>query len=180
MSLQCSNGQPGQLSFGIRHLSHSTASAIIVGATYTPPAPAGPPMTPADFVVNDAFGISAPRVQSLSLNIRNNGYDIYGFGSNEPQENGLGMLDIEGSLQLYFKTLAEYTTFLGAGSTQALDLTMGSVTTNKWRLKVPKADVWNPVKGDPGPSGPITLDLSFMGTYSASDTAAVILTKAVA
>ncbi|MCF8533045.1 MAG: hypothetical protein K9G48_08585 [Reyranella sp.] len=180
MSLQASNGQPGQLSFGVRYLSQETDSAIISGATYTAPAPAGAPMTPADFVVNDAFGVSAPRVQNLTLNIRNNAYDINGFGSNEPLEHGLGQLDIEGSLQLYFKTLLEYTSFVGAGASQALDITMGSVTTNKYRLKIGKADVWNPTRRDPGPSGPILLDLNFMGTYSAADTSAVMLTKAVA
>ncbi|MBX9943482.1 MAG: hypothetical protein K2Y40_05330 [Reyranella sp.] len=180
MSLQASNGQPAQLSFGIRHLSHATDSAIISGATYAAPDPGDPPMTPADFLVNNGFGLTAPKVQSLTLNIRNNAYDIFGFGSNEPSENGLGQLDIEGSISLYFKSLAQYTAFLGAGGTEALDITMGSVATNKYQLQIPKCDVWNPQRSDPGPSGPIMLDLTFMGTFSAADSAAIVLTKAVA
>jgi len=181
LQLSCSNGQPGMLTFGGRGLTEGTGSAIITDATYVDPTPGGPPMTPGDFVMNTTFGLTTPKIQSLNLAIRNNAYDLHGFGSDAPYDQGLGQADVEGAVELYFRTAAEYTTFVGAGSLGGvLDITMGAVTTNKYRLKLTNLDIFNPDLGDPGPSGPVTVTLPFVGNYKASDGSAIVLTRAVA
>lgn len=181
MSLVCRNGEPGMLTFGGRGLTESTGSAILTNATYVDPSPNGTPMTPASFVLNDVFSLTTPKVQGFTMNLRNNAYDLHGFGSDDPYDQGLGQLDIDGTVDLYFRTAAEYTGFVGAGMLGGvIDLTMGSVTTNKYRLKLPNCDIWAPALADPGPSGPIVLTVNYMGHWKASDNAAAILTRAMA
>ena len=181
LQLSCSNGQPGMLTIGGRALTQATDTAILAGATYVDPNPGGPPMTPGDFVLNTTLGLTTPKIQALNLSIRNNAYDLHGFGSDDPYDQGLGQADVEGSVELYFRTAAEYTTFVGAGSLGAvLDITMGSVTLNKYRLKLTNLDCFNPDIGDPGPSGPVTCTIPFVGNYKASDSSAITLTRAVA
>lgn len=181
LQLSCSNGQPGMLTIGGRGLTETTAAAILASATYVAPNPGGSPMTPGDFVLNTTLGLSTPKIQALSLSIRNNAYDLHGFGDDNPYDQGLGQADVEGSIELYFRTAAEYTTFVGAGALAGvLDITMGSVTLNKYRLKLTNLDTFNPDINDPGPSGPVTVTLPFVGNYKAADASAVVWTRAVA
>lgn len=180
-SLSCRNGEPGMISFAGMALSESTSSAILTNATYTDPNPGGPPITPGSFVLNDIVGVSAPKVQGLTLNVRNNSYYLHGFGDDAPYDTGLGQLDIDGTLELYFRAAAEYTTFFGTGGLdKVIDITMGGVTNNKYRLKLPNVDVSNPDIGDPGPTGPISISLPFFGKYKTSDATAAQITRAVA
>lgn len=181
LQLSCSNGQPGMMTFGGRALTETTAAAIIAGATYVDPTPGGPPMTPGDFVLNTTLGLTTPKIQAFNLSIRNNAYDLHGFADDNPYDQGLGQADVEGAVELYFRTAAEYTTFVGAGSLGAvLDITMGSVTLNKYRLKLSNLDCFNPDLGDPGPTGPVTCTIPFVGNYKAADGSGITLTRAVA
>lgn len=171
-------GGPIQLSFSLKGLGEATASSAISGATYT--AITGhKPFTPADIVVNDAFGISSPKVQSLDINFANNSQDLYGFGSNNPDDTSLGELDISGTIALRFTALAQYADFVN-GDDAALDLTVGHTTTEKYQIDLPNCTAYNPDIIDPGSTGPHTVNIEFTAKYSSSDATAAILTRAVA
>lgn len=171
-------GGPIQLSFGLKGLGETTPSSAISGATYT--AITGhKPFTPADIVVNDAFGISSPKVQSLDITFANNSQDLYGFGSNNPDDTSLGELDITGTIALRFTALAQYADFVN-GADQALDLTIGHTTAEKYQLELPNCCAYNPDIVDPGSTGPHTVNIEFTAKYSSGDATAAILTRAVA
>jgi hypothetical protein len=171
-------GGPIQLSFGLKGIGEATASAAIAGATYT--AIGGKkPFTPANIVVTDAFSITTPKVQSLDITFANNSQDLYGFGTNDPDDTSLGELDITGSIALRFTALAQYSTFVN-GAEGVLDLTLGHTTAEKYQLKLPSCTAFNPDIVDPGATGPHTVNIEFTAKYSSSDATAAILTRAVA
>lgn len=174
------NGQAGTVSFGIKALAEATATTSIASATYASPTPGNDPSSPADIVVNNLFGITTPKVMSLSMQITNNLYERYGWGSADPFSNGFGLFDVTGTVQFYFSQLTDYSTFVTRQTGQTLDLTIGSVTSFKDQLVCGACDVWNPDVSDPGQSGDHMVTLHFLAKYFASDTAAIKLLRNVA
>ena len=177
ISLQ--NGQAGQLNFGIRALAETTATTAIASSTYAAPTPGYDPVTPADIVVNNLFGITTPKVVSLAMRIENNVREQYSWGSASPFGTGLGLFNVSGSIQLYFSQLTDYSTFVTRATGQTLDLTIGSVASNKDQIVCGACDVWNPDVNDPGATGDHLVTLNFLAKYFATDTAAIKLTRNV-
>jgi hypothetical protein len=175
ISLQ--NGEPGQLNFAIRALAEATATTPIVSSTYAAPTPGLDPVTPADILVNSLFGITAPKVVSLSMRIENNMREQYAWGSPSPFATGLGLFNVSGSVQLYFSQLSDYSAFVNRQSGQLLDITLGSVTNSKDRISCGACDVWNPDVNDPGATGDHLVTLNFLAKYFATDTAAIKFTR---
>jgi hypothetical protein len=173
-------GQPGTLTFGIKALAETTATAAIASSTYTAPSPGEDPISSIDVVVNDLFGITSPKLMSFDMTISNAIRDQHAFGSAQPFGLGLGAFDVQGSVQIYFTLLAEYSTFVTRQTGLSLDLTIGSSTGDKDQIQLGTVDVWNPDITDPGPSGDHMVTLNFMGRYDASDTAAIVWTRNVA
>lgn len=173
-------GQPATLSFGIKALAETVATSAIASSTYTAASPGYDPVSSIDIAVNTLFGISSPKVMSLDMTISNSMRDQYAFASASPFGIGLGAFDVQGSVQLYFTLAAEYSTFLTRQTGLTLDLTLGSVTSNKDQIVMNQVDVWNPDITDPGASGDHMVTLNFMGRYKASDSAAIIWTRNVA
>lgn len=178
LQLSARLGDACRLTFGVKGMAEATASGAIASSTYT--AIAGKkPFTPADFVVNTGLGVSSPKVQSLDLSFTNNAGDLYGFGTNEPDDSSLGELEIRGTMTLRFTALAQYTAFVTASDT-SLDITMGHTTAEKYQLILPNACAYNPDISDPGSTGPHNVTVEVIGKYSASDATAAILNRAVA
>jgi hypothetical protein len=175
-----SNGQPGQVTFGLRAMSESAATVAITSSTYAAPTPGYDPSTPADILVNDMFGVTTPKMMGLNFTIANNLHDQHGFGSANPFGLGLGLFDVSGSVQFYFGAAADYSTFMTKQSAKTLDLTIGATTLFKDQLVFPNCDVWNPDVSDPGPTGDHIVTLNFMAKYYASDIAAAKITRLVA
>lgn len=173
-------GQPATLSFGIKALAETVATSAIASSTYTAASPGYDPVSSIDIAVNTLFGITTPKVMSLDMTISNSMRDQYAFASDSPFGIGLGAFDVQGSVQLYFTLAAEYSTFLTRQTGLTLDLTLGSVTSNKDQIVMNQVDVWNPDITDPGASGDHMVTLNFMGRYKASDSAAIIWTRNVA
>ncbi|MDP2377785.1 phage tail tube protein [Reyranella sp.] len=172
-------GDAVRLNFSLKALGESTATAAIASSTYTAIA-GGKPFTPANFVINDAFGVSAPKVQAIDLTFRNNSADLYAFGSNDPDDTSLGEVDVSGTISLRFTALAQYTAFLNSAS-GALDVTMGHTTAEKYQLLLPNACAYNPDIIDPGSTGPHTVTVEVMGKYdAATENTVAKLTRAVA
>ena len=174
------NGQPGTMNFALRALAEATATTAIASATYAAPTPGYDPSTPADIVVNNLFGITTPKVMSLSMRIENNVREQYSWGSASPFGTGLGLFNVQGQVQFYFSQLTDYSTFVTRQTGQTLDLTIGATTLFKDRLVLGAADVWNPDVNDPGATGDHMVTLNFLAKYYATDTAAIKLTRLVA
>lgn len=173
-------GQPGTLSFGIKALGEATATSVIGSSTYAAPAPGEDPISSIDVVANDLFGITTPKIMSFDMTISNAMREQYAFGSASPFGLGLGAFDVQGSVQIYFTLLAEYSTFVTRQTGLTLDITVGSVTGHKEQIELNNVDVWNPDITDPGASGDHMVTLNFMGRYDASDAAAIVWTRDVA
>ncbi|WP_319798325.1 phage tail tube protein [Nitrobacter sp.] len=180
-AINFSNGNPGTLQFGLRAIGpEAMQGTAISGATYAVPAPGNDPSTPADILVNSAFGLTTPKVMSLQMTVSNNMEDRYGWGSAQPYDLGLGAFDVTGQIQFYFSQASDYSTFMTRQSGLTLDLTIGAVANAKDRLVLPKCDVYNPNVDDPGQSGANTVTLNFLARYDSTSTAAVTLTRNVA
>ncbi len=174
------NGDPGSLSFGIKALDEQQATAAIAGATYAAPTPGYDPSTPADIVVGDLFGITAPRVMGLNMTISNSLRDQHAWGSNSPFGLGLGQFDVSGSVQFYFTLAAEYSTFVTRQTGRTLSLTIGATTNFKDTIELGNVDVFNPDIDDPGATGDHMVTLNFMARYYATSTSAITLTRLAA
>ena len=180
MQVSFRNGEAGQISFSLKALAETTATAGLGSATYAVPTPGYDPSTPADIVTNDLFGVTSPKIMGLNFTMTNNTRDQHSFGSNDPFGIGLGLYDVSGSVQLYFTALAEYSTFATPQTGLTLDMTIGATTNFKDRLVFPNCDVWNPDVDDSGASGDHMVTLNFMAKYNNSDVAAAKLTRLVA
>ena len=174
------DGQPGRLNFAARGRGETTATTPISGATYADPTPGYDPVTAAEIVATNIFGVTSPLVQSLNMQISNSLGERYGFGSPSPARHERGWFDVRGTVEFDLAAAADYSTFATRQQGLALDVTIGSVTNYKDKLEVMKADVWNPALRDPGPTGTHTVMLNFMGRYNSSDAAAIKLTRLVA
>lgn len=177
ISLQ--NGQAGQLNFAVRALGETTSTTALASSTYAAPTPGLDPVTPADITVNNLFGIATPKIVSLSMRIENNIREQYSWGSSSPFGTGLGLFNVSGSVQLYFSQLTDYSTFVNRQTGQTLDLTIGSIASNRDQLVCGACDVWNPDVNDPGATGDHMVTLNFLAKYFATDTAAIKLTRNV-
>ena len=180
VAINFSLGQPGTMSFGCRALAETVATTAIASSTYTAPSPGYDPVSPADITVNSLFGLTTPKVQSLSMTITNNLRDQYKFGSPNPFGVGLGLFDVTGQVKVYLSVAADYSTFLTRQTGLTFDLTIGSQTNFKDQLVMGAVDVWNPDIDDPGATGDHLVTLNFMARYFASDAAAIKLTRNVA
>ncbi|MDI1265647.1 MAG: phage tail tube protein [bacterium] len=180
LSLSFRNGEPGQMSFGIRAMAETAATTAIASSTYAAPTPGYDPVTPADITVNGLFGLSTPKVMGLNMSITNSMRDQHSWGSNAPFGLGLGLFNIEGSVQIYFSAAADYSTFMTRQTSLSLDLTMGSVANYKDQIVLGNCDVWNPDVDDPGATGDHMVTLNFMARYSSGSTSAITWTRLVA
>ncbi len=180
LSLSLRNGEPGSLSFGLRALAEATATTAIASSTYAAPSPGYAPVTPADISVTDLFGLTTPKVQTLSLNISNNMSELHKWGSVDPYDIGLGLLSITGSVSIYFSAPTDYSTFLTPTGGLTLDLTIGSEANYKDKITLSNCVVSNPSVDDPGATGTHMVTLNFEALYDSGDAAAIVWTRNVA
>ena len=164
----------------IMALSNTQATTAISGATYAVPTPAVDPVSTVDILVSSLFGISSPKVTGLQMQISNNMSFLHKFGSAEPFALGLGRFTVEGTVELYFDTAAQFTAFVPFGSSLTLDLVFGSSSGNKDQFTMSEVDVYDPVVSDPGATGQHMLSLKFMGRYDAGDASVFKHTRNVA
>jgi len=180
LTLGLRNGEPGSMAFGLQAMNEASDTAAIGSSTYAAPSPGYDPVTPADIVVTDLFGISSPKVMGFNLSISNSLRPQHAWGSVNPFGIGLGLLSITGSVQLYFGALADYSTFVTPTGGLTLDLTIGSVANYKDKIELPNCVVSNPDVDDPGPTGDHMVTLNFEAMYDSGDAAAIVWTRNVA
>ena len=173
LAIALRNGEPGTMSFGLLGLDETTATTAIASATYAAPSPGYAPVTPADIVANDVFGVASPKVMALSLNINQNLRPQHSWGSVKPFGIGLGLLQVEGSISFYFGALADYAAFAAPTGGLNLDLRIGSEANFKDQIVLSNCVVSNPDVDDPGATGDHMVTLNFMAMYDAVDTCAL-------
>lgn len=174
------DGSPGSINFSMAGLGETNSTSAIGGATYADPSPGYDPVSGVNVLVNDCFSVSGAKLMGVNMNIRNNLRQQYAMGSASPWGIGLGVFEVDGSVQLYFNAATDYSTFAsGPQSGLILDLTIGSEASNKDRLVIPAARVWNPDIDDPGQSGDHMVTLNFRARYASGDAASIKLTRNV-
>jgi hypothetical protein len=174
------NGEAGSLSFGIRGLNETMTTTAIASSTYAAPTPGYDPVTPADIVVTDLFGLTLPRVMSFNMQITNNIRDQHAFGASTPWGLGLGLLNVQGTVQLYLSQASDYGTFMERQTGLNLDITIGSVGGAKDQFVLSNVDVWDPDIDDPGASGDHMVTYNFMARYDATDLTSITMNRNVA
>jgi hypothetical protein len=179
LDLSLQNGQPGQWTFTSVGMTETTGAAAITGATYTPPG-SDEPVTPIDVTVNSFFGLGTlPKMMNLRLTGKNNIRRGYTWGSPDAYRTGLGSFRVDATVDMYFSSLTEYTTF-SPGALGELDITIGSVGGHKLQLILPNCKISNPTLSDGGNDSDVTLSCTLNATYDGTTGAAMKLVRKVA
>ena len=173
------DGSPGSLTFNVIGLAETMVTALITLSTYAQPSPGYDPVSAVDITVNNAVSVSSPKVMGLNLNIRNNVREQYAFGSASPWGTGLGMFDIDGTLQVYFNNMTDYSTYMTRQTGLLLDIIIGSQASFRDKIELKNVDVWNPDIDDPGQTGDHMVTLNIMARAFITESSAITLTRNV-
>jgi hypothetical protein len=181
VDLRLNARQSVEADFGIMALSMPTpTNAIISGATYT--------AATTTQVMNAALNVAslaitgvtnAPKLQSLSLSIKNNIYQNDIVGQYDPYSHGKGRFELSGSMNTYFENLDTYNAIL-AHSDIGLAFTLGSVTLQKYSFSIPKIKLMDGGPPVPGNGKAVMLEVPFQAYFDSGIGAALQITRAVA
>lgn len=165
-------------------MGHTTASAALSGATYTAANTKAIMAASADVGSLSLTGVSpSPTLMSASFNIANNLRERLQIGSRGPAGIGAGRCVVTGSIEAYFGDLALYNAFFGHDDV-ALSLTLGSVTSEKYTIQLPKVKLTNGTISTPGNDQDVMAQMDFQAIYSTAgspaDNASIKITRAVA
>jgi hypothetical protein len=177
MELQLSNGQPGSISFDLIGMTETTGTAAKSMATYAAPSQ-NEIITPADVTVGTFFGLT-PKFMQGTLRVANNVRRQYAWGSPAAFGTGLGRFRSGNDFGFYWESLAQYTTLL-PGTTGALSMTAGILTTKKYTFEIPNGKISRPRRSDPGNDGDVMLSCHVDAMYDNSAACAFKITRAVA
>jgi hypothetical protein len=177
LELRLSNGQPGSMIWNLIGMTETTGTAAKSMATYADPSD-NEPITPADVTVSTFFGLT-PKLIDATIRITNNVRRKYAFGSSAAYGTGLGRFRIPMDFQFYWESLAQYTTLL-PGTTGALVMTAGILTTKKYTFNIPNGKISRPQRSDPGNDGDVMLGCHVDALHDESDGCAIEITRAVA
>jgi hypothetical protein len=177
MELRLSNGQPGQISFDLIGMTETTGSAAKTMATYADPSD-NEVITPADVTMTTFFGLTPKMVDGV-IRIANNNRRKYAWGSSAAYGTGLGRFRNPCDFTLYWESLAQYTTLL-PGTTGALSMTAGILTTKKYTFDIPNGKISRPRRSDPGNDGDVMLSCHVDAMYDSSDECQFKITRGVA
>jgi hypothetical protein len=156
----------------------TTDTAIISGATYT--APNTNVVETANSVASLAVaGLSpVPKIRTLSINIANNLRKREILGSLYVDSFGPGQIDITGTFEAYFESLALYNQILGHGS-GAISLTVGSTATKKYTISIPVAQFLDGSRILGGKNDDVMVSIPFRGVADSAPKS-IQITRAVA
>jgi hypothetical protein len=160
---------------GIR--SPTPTTAIITGATYT--AATTTPVFNAGLNVSamSFTGITAaPKIQAMTMNIRNNIYANDVVGSYEPYSHGLGRFEVTGSLTTYFENLDTYNAILGHTDV-ALSTTLLDELGNSYVIAIPKVKLLDGGPVVAGNGRAVMLEVPYQAYFDAGSTASITITR---
>lgn len=173
--------QSVEIDFGIMALTMPTpATAIVVGATYTAATTTQVMNAGLNVAALSITGVTnAPKLQSLSLSIKNNTYQNDVVGSYDPYSHGKGRFEVSGSMNTYFENLDTYNAIL-QHSDIGLSMTLGSVTAQKYTIAIPKIKLMDGGPPVPGNGKSVMLEVPFQAYIDSGIGAQMQITRAVA
>lgn len=180
LSIDFRLGEGGTMTWSILALSQTQATAAIASSTYAAPSPGVAPVSTPEIAVSGMLGLSSPGVVGFRMAINNNMQPLHKFGSAEPLALSLGLLDVSGSVDIYFSAAADYTAMIPFLLGSTISLVFGSSGGNKDQIDMLEVDGFDPIIGDPGATGQHIETITFMARHDASDGSAVKWTRNVA
>ena len=177
LEVRLSNGQPGSMVWDLIGMTETTGTAAKTMATYADPS-TNEVITPADVVVGTFFGLT-PKFMDGTIRISNSVWRKYAWGSSAAWATGLGKFRAPSDFSFYWESLAQYTTLL-PGTTGALAMTAGILTTKKYTIEIPRGKISRPRRTDPGSEGDVMLSCHIDAMDDDVTDCAVKITRAVA
>lgn len=180
LDLSLSSRQSVGANWGIMGIGSPTpTTGILSGATYaaatsTEVFNAG--LNVAALAMSSTALVSTPKVQSLSLAIRNNIYPVDVVGAYEPYAHGLGRFEVTGTMRVVFETLAIYSAIL-AHEDVALSFTLQDAAGNSYAFSLPKVKLLDGGPTNPGNGQPVVIDVPFQAYYDGSAAASMSITR---
>lgn len=180
LALQLSARQSVTANWGIMGLkSPAPTSAIITGATYTAATTtevfnAG--LNVGALSLSSTSIVSAPKLQSLALNITNNIYPVDVVGQYEPYAHGLGRFALTGTIRALFESLAVYTAIVEHEDV-TLSFELSDKATNKYAFSIPKVKLLDggPTVGGNGQA--VIIEAPFQAFFDATTTGSIKITR---
>ena len=151
LSLNVQAGAEISGSFNVVGQKETLATAIISGATYTA-ANAKAVMAAGQGVAALSIGsLTTPKVKGIKFDIKRNLRPRFVVDSLYPDSFGQSLVDVTGSIDLYFAANAHYQAVLDHGG-GALAFTMGTVTNEKYTVSMPNRSAPNMTRDRRPPS----------------------------
>lgn len=168
MQLQVTSKQIATVSFGVMGRGGTSGAAALSGATYAN-ANSNPVLNAASHVgVLTVSGVSpAPRIKSLSLNVRQNLREQPEVGSLDLAGIGHGRLEVTGSAEVYFENLALYEA-IHNDDTLGLSFTIGAASASKYTFEIPSIKLTGGEPETGGNNQDVMLPIEFQGLYNTS------------
>lgn len=180
LDLQLTARQRVTANWGIMGITSPTpTTSILSGATYT-----AAPTTEyfnsgtnvGSFNMASTTLVSAPKIRSLAINIRNNTYPVDAVGSYYPVEHGLGQFLVSGTAEVLFESLAIYTAIVNHEDV-ALSFSLTDTATNSYAISIPKTKLagGGPVIGGNGQA--VVVRAPFTAYFDSSSSASMTITR---
>lgn len=167
-------------SIGVMGQKEVTATTIVTGATYA--APTSEPILAASGSVAGlaVAGLNpVPKIRSVAFEINNNLRTRPVVGSQFSEEFGAGRVDVTGTIEAYFESLALYDLMLAHGG-GALSLTIGKDANKKYTFLFPKVIFLNGERPIGSNSDDVMVSIPFRAVYDATEACSLKITRAVA
>lgn len=164
-------------------MGHSSASAALSGATYTAGNTKSVMAASTDVGSMSISGVSpSPTLMSASFQIENNLRERLAIGSRGPIGIGYGRFVVTGSIEAYFEDLSLYSAFVDHDDV-SISMTVGSVTSEKYTILLPKVKLTNGSVPASGNDQDIMAQFDFQAIYSTAGSPAynssIVITRAV-
>jgi hypothetical protein len=183
LALQMTARQSVTANWGIMGITSPTpTTAIIAGATYTAATTtevfnAG--LNVGALVMSSAAITSAPKMQSLSLNITNNIFPVDVVGQYETYAHGLGRFELTGTARVVFENLAVYSAILSHEDV-ALSFTLTDRAGNSYAVSIPKVKLLDggPTVGGNGQA--VIIEVPIQAIFDATAGGSIKITRTAA
>lgn len=162
-------------SMGVMGMAHTTAAAIIAGATYGA-AGTNPVMSGADVTAIALSGVAGVDYLSATINVANNLRVQRKLGTIAARGVGYGRRQITGEIKAYFEDLTAYNTFIN-NTTPALTTTI-SDGTNSYAINIPKIRITSGEVPNEGNDNDFILTLGYQALYDSGITSDIQITRA--
>lgn len=166
--------------FGIMGLgSPVPTSAIIAGATYTPPTTVSVLNAATNLGALTVTGIAtSPKIKTLNLQARANLYANDVLGAYDVDSHGLGRFEVSGNMVVYFANLDTYNAVLNHDDV-GLSFNLGSVSGEKYTIDLPKVKLMEGSPLVPGNSQAVMMDIPYQAKFDSGIGGTMRITRAV-